>query len=187
MLLVRSPLAILAVAMFAGMTASPAASVATQEKATQEKATQSRNAADEPPASCPVTRAPKPPFVPPAPYPAKTLAGSFYLGTTKLWVVVSTSPWHRLPPWDRGYRQKIVWWSEGYDWKADPQPALSITGRRLDAPASPLIVDDHANGSYRDDMQSFIMSGVNLPTTGCWEITGRLKGQELKFVVWVGK
>jgi hypothetical protein len=92
-----------------------------------------------------------------------------------------------LPKLDAGYRQKIVWWTQGYDWRGDPQPALSITGKRLDAAAPPLVTDEHANGSYRRDMQSFIMSGVIFPTTGCWEITGRLKEAELSFVVWVSK
>jgi hypothetical protein len=30
-----------------------------------------------------------------------------------------------------------------------------------------------------------IMSGINIPTFGCWEITGRYKDQELSFTVWV--
>jgi len=91
-----------------------------------------------------------------------------------------------LPYWKEGYRQHIAWWSQGYDWKADPQPELSITGKRLDAPAPPLVTDDHANGAHIDGKPSFIMSGVNFPTTGCWEITARWKGEEVRFVVWIG-
>ncbi len=116
-----------------------------------------------------------------------TGAGSFYFGTPELWVTIRKGPWRGLPLWDSGYRQKIVWWSQqGYDWRADPRPALQIAGRRLDAPAPPLVVAG-ANGSYREDMGSFIMSGVNFPSAGCWEITGSLKGRRLTFVVWVSR
>ena len=142
---------------------------------------------DSPPSSCPVTTPPKPFFVPPTPYPATTSGGSFYFGTPKLWALVWKSPWRGLALWNEGYRQKIFWWSEGYDWKQDPQPALSVTGKRLDAPTAPLVSDDHADNGYRDDMRSFIVTGVNFPTIGCWQITGRFHGQVLSFVVWVDK
>jgi hypothetical protein len=85
-----------------------------------------------------------------------------------------------LPLWPEGYRQKIVWWSEGYDAKADPLPALAISGRRLDGNAAPLVVTG-ANGSWTT--VDFIMSGVNFPTAGCWEIKGTFRGAEVKFVV----
>jgi len=153
----------------------------------QEKVAQSGTTANEPSASCPVTTPLEPAFVPPEPYPGKASNGNFYFGTAKLWTLVWKSPWRALPKWDVGYRQKIFWWSQGYDWRGDPQPQLSITGKRLDGPAPPLVTDDQANGSYRGDMQSFVVSGVSFPTTGCWEITGRLHGDELRFVVWVGK
>jgi hypothetical protein len=31
------------------------------------------------------------------------------------------------------------------------------------------------------------MTGINFPTTGCWEITGRYESDEVTFVVWVGQ
>jgi hypothetical protein len=128
--------------------------------------------------NCPITKPPDPAFVPPPPYPVAS--GGFYVGTPKLWVLVYPSPWRGLPLWPEGYRQKIVWWSKGYDAKADPTPAIAIRGRRLDGNAPPLVVTG-ANGSWTT--VDFIMSGVNFPTTGCWEITGALKGAETKFIV----
>lgn len=129
--------------------------------------------------SCPATKPPDPPFVPPSPYPAAS-GESFYVGTPKLWVLVFPSPWRGLPVWPEGYRKKIVWWSEGYDAKADPLPAIEITGRRLDGEAPPMVVTG-ANGSRTT--VDFIMSGVNFPTTGCWEVTGKFKGAKVRFVV----
>ena len=131
--------------------------------------------------SCPVTRPPDPVFVPPAPYPDASSAHGFLLGTPKLWVLVHAGPWRGLPRWPEGYREKIVWWSQGYNAKADPHPDISITGRRLDGDSPPML--SGANGSWTD--HDFIMSGVNFPTEGCWEITGRFHGSEVKFVVQV--
>ena len=105
----------------------------------------------------------------------------FFFGTSKLWVIVHP---HQHPPLvAKGYRQKIAWWSEGFEYRPGVHPALEITGKRLDGSAPPLLTDDDINGSYRDDMGSFIMSGVSFPTRGCWEITGKLQGTELKWVV----
>jgi hypothetical protein len=130
--------------------------------------------------TCPVTPAPSPAFVPPSPYRSAGSERAFYVGTAKLWVLVYAGPWRGLPVWPEGYRQKLAWWSEGYVAKADPTPAISITGRRLDGPAPPMLVTG-ANGSWTTE--DFIMSGVNFPTVGCWEVTGRFRGAEAKFVV----
>ena len=129
--------------------------------------------------SCPMTKPADGVFVPPVPYP-KARGGSFYVGTRRLWVEVHPGPWRALPIWPEGYRQKIVWWSQGYNAKADPQPAIAISGRRLDGSAPALVVTG-ANGSWTNI--DFIMSGVNFPTKGCWEIAGRFKGAKVKFVV----
>ena len=96
--------------------------------------------------TCPVTKPQYPAFVPPSPY-SRAGGGSFYVGTPKLWVLVYPSPWRDLPVWPEGYRQKIAWWSEGYNAKADPEPAITISGRRLDGTAPPLVVTG-ANRSW---------------------------------------
>jgi hypothetical protein len=129
--------------------------------------------------TCPQSQPLNPPFVPPPPYPAAG-DGAFYVGTPKLWVLVYHGPWRHLPHWREGYRQKIVWWSEGFDAKADPTPAIVISGQRLDGKAPPMVVTG-ANGSWTN--VDFIMSGVNFPTKGCWEITGVFNGAVAKFVV----
>jgi hypothetical protein len=33
--------------------------------------------------------------------------------------------------------------------------------------------------------RAVMLTGVIVPTPGCWEITGAYKGQQLNFVVWV--
>jgi hypothetical protein len=69
-------------------------------------------------------------------------------------------------------RNKIAWFRpDGVD--------LSVTGRRIDAPAPPLSVDI-TPAAYR---YQFCPSILIFPTDGCWEITARTPQSEARFVV----
>ena len=92
--------------------------------------------------------------------------------------------WAALPHNPEGYTQKLFWWRDGYSWTEEPEPQLTVTGRRLDAPAPPLIVSEATN-AYAPDIQSAMLVGVDFPTLGCWEISGRYGDSELSFVVFV--
>lgn len=144
-----------------------------------------------PPATCPVTRPPNPPFVPPPPYPAATGPGAFWFGTPKLWVVLPTSgEWRGLRgynPTDLSYRQKLMWWRQGYDWRAEPRPPLVVTGRQLDASEPPLKISGPSNGYNEQMKSSFMIVAADFPTLGCWEITGDYKGDKLSYVIWVAQ
>jgi hypothetical protein len=61
---------------------------------------------------------------------------------------------------------------------------LTITGRRLDAPAPPLTAETMP-GSY--GLTGFNASGVIFPTEGCWQVTGRAGRAALTFVTFVIK
>lgn len=139
-----------------------------------------------PPPSCPVTRPPNPPFAPPAPYSATApYPHEFWYGTAALWTLLGDDgTWQRLPYYDGAYSQKVFWWRQGYNWLAEPNPPLTVTGRRLDAPAPPLVASRATNASSAD-IGSSMLVGVDIPTTGCWELTGRIAGATLSFVVWV--
>jgi hypothetical protein len=139
------------------------------------------------PESCPVTKPPARPFIPPWPYPNKTSEGSFFLGTNKLWIHLrADGTWQGLPLWPDGtIRQKLLWWREGYDLHRNPRPPLKVTGNRLDSPAPP-IQSSVSNGWTDDSEHGFMTNGINLPGLGCWKITGRYEDDaELSFVVWV--
>lgn len=132
-----------------------------------------------PPESCPVTRPPDPPFVPPAPYPATPgeRKYSFFFGSEKLWLRLQTDA-----TWGLG--NKTFWWREGYSAHAEPKPKLKITGRRLDAAAPPAW--GRASNGFRWDWQSFMVVGIGFPALGCWEVTGEYdETDSLTFVVWV--
>ena len=137
------------------------------------------------PADCPATVPQSPRFTPPAPYSKLGWYGDFWYGSNSLWVALPQNGiWSSLPYSPSGYTQKIPWWSKGYNWQAEPEPDLRVSGERLDAKAPPLNTST-ANGSYAADMGSAMMMGVDFPTLGCWKITGKYKEAELSFVVWV--
>jgi len=136
------------------------------------------------PADCPVTRPPEPPFVPPSPYSKTAPFGGFWFGTESLWTAVpSNGAWAGLS-YNSGYTQKIFWWRKGYSWTAEPEPELTVTAQRLDAPV-PVVTGSKATNAYSYEIGSAMLVGVEFPTLGCWEITGAYSGTELSFVVWV--
>jgi len=139
--------------------------------------------------TCPVTKSYLTSlFVPPSPYPAKAPTGLFWFGSDRLWTALPVNgTWKGLPhytPSDPTFRQKLFFYRQGYDWHTDPPSRLTATGKRLDAAAPPLLSDRANNGWVRPD-QPFIVTGINLPTLGCWEITARYQDDDLSFVIWV--
>ena len=139
------------------------------------------------PETCSVTKPANQPFVPPPPYSAKPSHGEFWFGTDRLWTALPVTGTWRLGHYtslDPTFRQKLPFWRRGYDAHAEPRPNLTVSGRRIDSPAGPLQTDGPGTASWTKDDQ-FIMTGINFPTTGCWEITGRYENDELTFVVWV--
>jgi hypothetical protein len=142
------------------------------------------------PKTCSVTKPANQPFLPPPPYPAKPSRGQFWFGTDRLWTALpETGAWIGLghyTPSDPTFRQKLFFWRQGYDAHVETQAKLIISGRRIDAPAQPLQTDGPGTPSWTAHDQ-FLVTGINFPTTGCWEITGRYENDEVSFVVWVGK
>jgi hypothetical protein len=79
---------------------------------------------------------------------------------------------------DGSIRAKLGWW------RGVPGD-LAISGRRLDAHASPLRTEVGASASY--GKTGFIPSILTFPTVGCWRVVGRQAGASLVFVVKVTK
>lgn len=145
----------------------------------------SKTVSKDSPPDCPLTIPQNPPFTPPPPYADLGLEGEFWYGSNLLWTAVrQNGVWEGLPHNPEGYTQKVFWWSEGFSWKEEPEPELIVTGERLDASAPPLNASKATNASA-SDIGSAMLVGVDLPTFGCWKITGQYKKSELSFIVWV--
>ena len=67
-----------------------------------------------------------------------------------------------------------------YGWWRSVEAPVSITGRRLDDPAPPLVATTFTRGY---PPTGFMPSGLLLPTRGCWEVTGTVAGDTVTFVV----
>lgn len=147
----------------------------------------STQASEDVPETCAVTTQHQAtPFVPPKPYSHEAGDGSFWFGTDRLWTVLPIDgAWRGLghySPNDPTFRQKLFMWRQGYDWRTEPRPNLKVVGRRLDAPAAPLLAD-RANNVTSEP--AAMVTGINFPTAGCWEITARYGDDALTFVIWV--
>ncbi len=125
--------------------------------------------------SCPVTK----PGKAPADIGDRLFGASVAFGNKDLWVgglgadgvIVADS---QLVESDGSIGWKLGWW------RIVPG-RLTITGRRLDAPAAApraSVPDGYGSGGFQ-------ASGVSFPTEGCWEVTGSAGGSELTFVTFV--
>jgi len=155
------------------------------EKPTPIETPTSKAVPHDPPESCPITVPQNPLFVPPCPYDSMGFEGEFWYGSDSLWTAVrENGTWEALPHNPEGYTQKVFWWRDGYVWTEEPEPALTVTGERLDASAPPLHASKATNASA-SDIGSAMLVGVDMPTLGCWKITGKYGDAEVSFVVWV--
>ena len=135
-------------------------------------------------ADCPVTKNGASSLVPTT-TGMSMLPGQFWFGTDKLWTSLPESgEWTGLPLSGEGYSQKTFWWSEGYSAVDEPEPDLRVTGVRLDIPAMKLHASI-ATHAMNTDIGSAMLVGVVLPSSGCWEITGRYKDGSLRYVIWI--
>ena len=74
-------------------------------------------------------------------------------------------------------------WYLKFSWYLRPQGLPVITGRRLDGPGTfPADVN-----SATDSRGTWVVSGLNFSTTGCWEVTARYAGSEITFDIEAGR
>jgi hypothetical protein len=128
-------------------------------------------------------------YIPPDSYPSEPPGPdeSMWHGSADLWTRVGTGGeiWSGLPTNDGRPSQKLFWWSEGYFWLDNPQPSLVVRGVRLDQAHEEVTLAWTATNGFREDMESFMLSWIELPSEGCWQITGTYGSGSLSFVVLV--
>jgi hypothetical protein len=132
---------------------------------------------------CPMTPAPQTPFTPTGANPQRG-SGPFFFGTPKLSVLLTHS-WTVHQP-------SVRWFSDDVP---VPRPInLKITGRRLDPDVAAVVAQNQNlpdsgpkffDGPSVATRGNLILSGLDFPSPGCWEITARLNDTELRFVTYV--
>ena len=147
------------------------------------------------------------PVATPARHPARpvTMADARHCPVTIGHPVPSTMPWREsLFGWGSAYGNGSLWvgalWPDGiviitpdnvdsdgrlgmkFGWYRLTSGELTITGRRLDAPA-PLAWGQTSGYG----LTGFNASGVIFPTAGCWQVTGHVGRAALTFVTFVIK
>jgi hypothetical protein len=137
-------------------------------------------------AQCLTTLPPSPPFTPPAPYLTDAPEGSFWYGSNVLWTQLPIDgKWRAATHEEDGsiFRTKLMFWQRGFDWRNETEPKLIVTGKRLDG-AAPTVAVAHANAVFIPSRDAAgIMTMIDIPKMGCWEITAHYKGHDLSFVV----
>jgi LysM repeat protein len=107
--------------------------------------------------------------------PGETNASEYYLGNGELWTSLWPDGKVLMEPSNQIANGSF---SMKWGWVRGVSGPLSIEGRRLDADAEPLRAD--IPEGYGDT--GFQVSGLIFPTTGCWEVTGRVGDSSLTFV-----
>jgi len=123
---------------------------------------------------CPASSPATPAFVPPQPYsPAPFGEDTFLVGSRDLWVSVAKSPWH-------GLRHKVFWWRPGYNGAQEPRPNLTLTIRPIASRVTSSIDRPATNAQFGGEWSMLTM--VDFPAPGCWEIRGAYEGHSVAFV-----
>jgi hypothetical protein len=81
-----------------------------------------------------------------------------------------------------GYRTKLTYWRRGFDWHSEPEPELVVFAKRLDRTAR-TVAAEPAHAVFITTEKPGIMTAIDIPSAGCWEIAAQYKGQKLSYVV----
>jgi hypothetical protein len=137
---------------------------------------------------CDVT-IPDPPFIAPPPNPASPgTTGKVWYGSKDLWALLDSEGevWDRTGwrPGSSAFSQKTFW--DSVNWPGvpgEPEPAITVSGTRLDGPGR--FTSGPATNAGNSELGDMMLVGIEIPSPGCWKITGRYRGAELSYVVWI--
>ena len=134
--------------------------------------------------SCPITR-PSLPFVPPAPYPIVPSGEGFWHGTAAFWTLLRVDGYWSLSEGAGPFTQKIFWWRPGFNGSVENFSDLTVTLRNLATGELTIATRKATNASHKMFGGSVMLTGIRIPSYGCWEVTGEHRGHEVSFIVWV--
>lgn len=135
---------------------------------------------------CAVTR-PNPPFAAPSPYPSSPPDDRYaWFGTPELWTMLDLDG-EVVDAANTAFPVgvKMFWWSSNWaGMREDQEPALTLVATRLDGPGT--VRTDHATNAAADSLGGEAMlSGIEFPTPGCWQLTAQYGDAVLSHIVWI--
>lgn len=90
--------------------------------------------------------------------------------------------WHGMTA-EHQYRNKVFWYRAGYDGRREPRPNLVVHGRRLDGAAPGVLISNATNAHHEDFGGWSMLTMVEFPEAGCWEVSGEYGRDAVSFVV----
>ena len=137
-------------------------------------------------AACTPTRPSNPRFAPPTPYPHNAPDEMFWYGSDSLWTLLGIQgTWHvhrNVLEGRGGYTTKLVYWRQGFDSRKEVYPELRVVAKRLDR-AAPAVHAGPANAVFVTGPTPAMMTVIDIPSPGCWELTAEYREHKLSFVV----
>lgn len=136
--------------------------------------------------ACAVTR-PDPPFAAPSPYPSSPPDDRYaWFGTPELWTMLELDGevWAATNA-EFAARVKMFFWSSNWaGMSGEQEPGLTVVATRLDGPGT--VTADHATNASADSLGGQAMlSGIEFPTPGCWQLTAQYGDAVLSYTVWI--
>jgi hypothetical protein len=130
--------------------------------------------------ACPVTLSAVRAFAEPSP----STAARFWYGSERLAVLLKAGgTWQGLGRQQR-FREKLFWWRRGFSGETESWPDLLVSGRKLDGRGTAKV--SRASNAFHSDFGGWAMvTVVEFPSSGCWEVSGDYRGERLRFVVQV--
>ena len=134
------------------------------------------------PANCPVTRPYQSSrFASPSGYPGPS-PGHFYFGTDGIWTMLPVDGVLKGSAANGSTHAWLLWFRHGYTPWVEPTPKLKVDAKRVNGTAQKVVVSP-----AKFLPRNIMIVGIDIPNSGCWQITGRFDEEELAFVVWVPK
>ena len=137
------------------------------------------------PESCPVTRATpetqfKPSSVPRGLAPESMV---FWYGSDSLYTALDPGGRWRGIASPAGTRNKSFWFRNNAEWLSERPYQLKLTYRQLDTTGPMYSGAEVTNAIIGKEVAMLTM--LELPTRGCWEVTASYKNAHVSFVTWV--
>lgn len=136
---------------------------------------------------CPVTVSGVLAFTPlaDAPEGPPPVSDEVWYGTPDLWTLINPEGEVNSKRWLEGDR--TFWWSQNFS--PDNPGEVSVTAEQVNGSASAVQASETAGTGFNPFMlqpthESVTMIGIELPESGCWELTAEYKGSTLSYVIW---